>query len=538
MNKKWIWISLVVIATLAMGGYFFGPNLVSIINIGTGEAQAQELVDASSTTVIRPAADTAQVSAAGNIEVAGQYSAMLRVSGIVTEVPVEVGDDVQAGDLLVAMDTVDLERAVQLAQLDLASAQTSLDQLLEAADPTEIASAQASLVSAQENLVDVQAGATAEELASAEATLAAAQERYQDLVDGLSEAELTQLAVSLHKAELTLQEAQDEYDRVAYKGDIGASQEAMALQEATIDYEAAKAAYEESTEPASEADLQEALSNIETAKYQLDTLRNQPTEAELASAEAQVASAEANLTNLLNGTDANDLEAAEIAVMKSKLDLEEAQEDLAQAQLLAPIDGAVLSVGVEEGEKINTDSLDAVTLTDLTDLELNVLVAEVDIPKVKVGQPVEIAIDALQDQIFKGTVSKVQPVSESSSGVVNYPITIQLDDENLDGVLPGMTAVATIYDENVEPGWLVPTNSVNEFEGEYYVMVTSDDGQQQRVQVTPGEVQGDWTVVQSPDLKTGDTVVGQVTSLINEEQEESDSGMGMLGGGGPPPGGG
>jgi len=492
MNKKWIWISVIVIAVLAAGGYYwYSTNSSTSGQSGTAgnvfaQGEQSDGTDAS-TTIVRPATDIAQVSAAGNIEVAGQYSAMLRVAGIVTKVMVEVGDTVQAGDLLIAMDTVDLERAVQIAQLNLASSQTSLDKLLEAADPAEIASAQASLASARENLADVQAGPSAEELAAAEAGLTAAQERYQDLLDGPSQAELTQLAVSLRKAELTLQQAQDDYDRVAYRGDIGASQQAMTLQDATIDYESAKAAYEQSTEPASAADLQDALSNIENAKHQLDTLRNQPTEAELASAEAQVASAESNLNNLLNGTSDTDVEAAQINVQKAQLDLEQAQDDLAQAQLLSPINGTVMAVDVEEGQKINTDSLNAVTLADLTDLELDVLVAEVDIPKVKVGQPVEIAIDALPGQTFKGTVSKVQPVSESSSSVVNYPVTIQLDDENLNGVLPGMTAVATISDESVKPGWLVPSTSVREFEGEHYVMVIRNGGQQ-RVKVTPGEM--------------------------------------------------
>jgi HlyD family secretion protein len=531
MNKKWIWISLIIITLLIVGGYFFGPGIVSMISGNGATAQAQEGESGAATTIIRPATDTAQVSAAGNIEVASQYSAMLRVAGIVTEVLVEVGDAVKAGDLLIAMDTIDLERAVQIAQLNLASSQTSLDKLLETADPAEIASAQASLASARENLVEVQAGPSAAELAAAEANLTAAQERYQELLDGPSQAELTQQAVNLRKADLALRQAQDDYDQVAYRGDIGASQQAMALQEATIDYESAKAAYEQSTEPASAAELQDALSSIENAKHQLDTLYNQPTEAEIASAEAQVANAESSLNNLLNGTSDADVESAQISVQKAQLDLEEAQDNLAQAQLLSPIDGTVMAVDVEEGQKINTDSLNAVTLANLTDLELDVLVAEVDIPNVRLGQPVEIAIDALPGQTFKGTVSKVQPVSQSSSSVVNYPVTIQLDDENLEGVLPGMTAVATIFDESAEPGWLVPSTSVREFEGEHYVMVVQN-GQRQRVKVTPGEVQGEWTVVQSPDLQAGDTVVGQVTSFINEDESNQ---RGFMMGGGPPP---
>jgi HlyD family secretion protein len=536
-KKKWIWISLAVIAILIAVGYFLGPNLLSMINgsrVAGVQAQEGQFDPANMpTTKIRPATDNAQVDAAGNIEVVSQYSAMLRVTGIVIEVPVEVGDDVAVGDLLVAMDTVDLERAVERAELNLASAQAQLDELREAADPVDIASAQASLSSAQENLAEVKAGPSAEELTAAEANLAAAQERYQELLAGQSEAELIQLGVDLQKKTLALQQAQEDYNRVAYKGDIGASAEATALQEATFDYDAAKAAYEEATAPASEADLQEALSSIQDAKHQLDTLRNQPTEAELASAEAQVASAEAQLADLLDGASESELRTAELNLAEAQLDLEEAQEDLTRARLLSPMDGTVLAVDVEEGQKVNTDSLNAVTLADLTQLELNVIVAEVDIPKVKVGQSVEISIDALPDRTFKGTVSQIVPVSESDSGVVNYPVTIRLDDENLEGVLPGMTAVATILNESIEPGWLVPANSVREFEGENYVMVVRDE-QRQRVKVTPGELQGEWMVVQSPDLQAGDEVVGQVTSFLDED-EGMQRGFGPMGGGGPPP---
>jgi HlyD family secretion protein len=536
-RKKWIWISLVVIAILGVGGYFFGPKLVSTTKNRTTAAQAQasqsDPTAAITTTVtIRPAVDSSKVSAAGNIDVINRYSAMLRVAGIVTQVPVVVGDDVKKGDLLVAMDTVDLQRAVDVAQLNLDSSQAALDKLSEAATPSKIAAAQASLASVRENLIKVKAGPTAEEKAAAEATLKAAQQRYQDLVNGPTQAVLTQKAAALHKAEITLKDAQGAYDRIAYRDTVGQSSQAIALQNATIDYDTTKAAYEEATAPASAADLQDAQKNIETAKYQLNLLRNAPTAADLASAESQVASAESNLADLVNGPSAVDLKSAQINVQKSQLDLDQAQSDLAQAQLLSPMDGTVMEVGVAEGQKINTDSLNAVTLANLKELELNVTVAEVDIPKVKVGQPVEISIDALQGRTFKGTISKVVPVSQSSSTVVNYPVTIKLTDTNLDGVLPGMTAVATIFDEKAKSGWLVPTTAIYDYEGTKNVTVVRK-GLRQRVQVTPGEVQGEWTVVQSPDLQTNEVVVGKVSSFVNNNNRNG--GFGPGGGGGRPP---
>jgi multidrug efflux pump subunit AcrA (membrane-fusion protein) len=156
-------------------------------------------------------------------------------------------------------------------------------------------------------------------------------------------------------------------------------------------------------------------------------------------------------------------------------------------------------------------------MADLTALELTVNVAEVDISKLREGQPASVTIDAVPDQVFTGEVVWIAPSSESDSGVVNYPVTVRLNDVDLAaGSRPGMTAVATIADERMEAGWLVPSSSLVEFEGETSISVIRN-GQRVRVTVTPAQTQGEWTVVQSSDLQAGDKVVGEVASFLDEE---------------------
>jgi len=143
-------------------------------------------------------------------------------------------------------------------------------------------------------------------------------------------------------------------------------------------------------------------------------------------------------------------------------------------------------------------------------------VAEVDISRVQLGQNVEIGIDALPDQQFNGVVSRIAPASDAEGGVVNYPVTVRLDSSDLTGVRPGMTAVATMTSGQDDLGWLVPTNSLVEYEGETTVLVMRR-GERTRVTVVPQATQGEWTVVQSPELQEGDQVVGQVASFLDEE---------------------
>ncbi len=84
--------------------------------------------------------------------------------------------------------------------------------------------------------------------------------------------------------------------------------------------------------------------------------------------------------------------------------------------------------------------------------------------------------------------------------------------------------------------WLVPTNALQTSGSNTVVQVVRDQ-QTKTVTVTPGAVQGEWTIVESPDLQANDLVVGSVTS--QSDQQSSFAGAPPDGGaagmmGGPP----
>lgn len=530
MKSKKLWTILIALMILAGTAVYTQDSLLSLLGGMSGQVAAQTTTT-SQTVTVRSATDTTQVSAAGNIAVADEQSLVFQAEGIVSQINVEPGDTVKAEDILVTLDTTSLEREVERAQLSLETSQNELTQLQEPASEAEIASAKATLAAAAENLAELQAGPTAADLAAAQSALTAAQSSYDDLLAGASEAEVTELSADVHKAYITLQQAQEAYNQISYQNNIGSTQEAMDLQTATIDYDTAKAALEVSTAAASEADIQAALQSIKEAQANLAALA--ATQSEVTSASAEVAEAQANLDTLLDGPSTAEVEAAELTIAQAQLDLEEAQANLEQAQLLAPVDGTILTVGVETGQQATAETT-AVTLADLSDLELTLNVAEVDIPKVELGQAAEITLDALPGQSFSGLVSRIVPASSSDSGVVNYEVVLQLDDlTSAAGVLPGMTAVATIKGDSTENTWLVPTNALVEAEGQTTIVVVRD-GQESRISVTPGTVQGEWTTVQSTELQSGDQVVGSVTSLLAQESSSSNQMSPDMGGGAPP----
>jgi multidrug efflux pump subunit AcrA (membrane-fusion protein) len=156
-------------------------------------------------------------------------------------------------------------------------------------------------------------------------------------------------------------------------------------------------------------------------------------------------------------------------------------------------------------------------------LELAVNVAEVDIDQIQVGQAAEITIDALQGEQFTGEVVRYNPVSNGGTGVVNYKVTLRLDGAAIQGVLPDMTAVAKLVNTQAASGWLVPTTALTT-DGPATTVNVFRNGEAQRVVITPGVQQGEWTVVQSAELQAGDEVVGAVASYEGNGEDLADFG--------------
>jgi len=546
-GARWLW-GLLIVGMLAGGVYYAWnytalpsqvPWLSAQVTTATAPAAASAQTELPTVTIQKADLVVSQVSASGNIELIETRPVVLETGGIVASVAVKVGDTVQRGDVLLTLDTTALERAARLAELTVESAQNQLAEVMEAASESQIAVAEAALLEAKENLADVLDGPGSTEIAAARSALVAAQATYNELVAGPSQAELTQLAANVKTAEIAVATAQSAYNQIAWKTDAGTSTEAADLQSATITLESARAAYAQSTASASTSDLQSALSSIQNAQASLDALLKSPTAAEVATAEAQLAEAQATLDELLAGPTATELRSTQLTLEQALVALEEAYAALASATVLAPTDGVVMTFDAVVGAQVSAGA-EVATLADTTQLELTINVSELDIPRVRAGQAAQVAIDALPGKTYGGEVAAIAPASDANSNAVVYPVTIQLQEIAGAGVMPGMSAVGVLLDETLDAAsnWLVPTNSIRQQNGVSIVRLVRD-GQPLPIEVTTGAVQGEWTVVQSPELREGDQVLGSVASYVNRNSSRFQmGGMGIPGAGmgGPPPG--
>lgn len=529
---KWVAIVLVVMVVAVAGYSWYSGQSLLPGRATPGQMQTQapgaQTDTVTATVEIRPAESViGRVSAAGHIALSSRRYVVLEGSGLVTHVNYYVGDTVEVGDALIILDTTDLERALRRAELTVEASKNSLAQLAEEPDANEIARAEAELIAAQENLKTVEAGPTQREVDAARATLSSAWARYNELTAPMSEAQRTQLEAQRRSAEITMRETQREYDKIRWQGDAGMSSQAAELQRATIEYERINAEFELSAAGADQSEIQSALASAQDAQKQLDDLLAKPTDAELASAAAQVAGAQATLDALKKGASVLEVQSVQIQLEQALVDLEEAHANLQKAQVIAPSSGVVIQLDAQVGQRLAAGEVVAV-LANPQELELPVQVAEVDIDEIRIGQAAEITIDALLGRPFQGEVARIAPVSSDTSGVVNYQVTIRLTDDDLAGVRPDMTAVAEFIDSAASGGWLVPTSSLRQENGETVVAVVRN-GQTLDVGVTPGAVQGEWTVVQSLALQSGDQVVGGVASYVDQDNAFGFGGPGSRG---------
>jgi HlyD family secretion protein len=221
--------------------------------------------------------------------------------------------------------------------------------------------------------------------------------------------------------------------------------EAVALQQATASYKAAKATYDAIANGPTVEDLAVAQSQVDAAQAAVGVVETgvASAQAAVAMAESDAAQAQARLDLLKAGARPEDVAIAEAAVSQAQAALDAAKTSLAQAQLSAPFDGTVGALWRRAGEIVQPGQ-DVIALGDVGALHVETTdLRETDVARLQVGQPVDVTFDALPNRVFKGTIARIAPMATTDKGSVNYTVTIDLD--QLDPAMRwGMTAFINI----------------------------------------------------------------------------------------------
>ena len=173
------------------------------------------------------------------------------------------------------------------------------------------------------------------------------------------------------------------------------------------------------------------------------------------SANASVIAAQQALEQATSGPEEAEVDAArlqveqaEIALEQSRFSLQLAEDALAEAELVAPGGGTVLTVEVAPGAMVGAGT-PVVTLLDAEGLEFQTTnLSERDVAQIVPGQAAEVTLKAYPDDTIEATVARVGVQAGPAVGdAATFPVFLELGATELD-IRPGMTGRAEIRSEN------------------------------------------------------------------------------------------
>lgn len=480
------------------------------------------------------------VKGLGRVAATDEATMYFKQSGRLKRLHVELNQQVKKGDLLAELEIGNLGTQVSQAQLNLDIARLNLQKAVDRSntvDPSvrtaaaRVAQAEASRAQAVAALQRARSGATPADLQAAEATIADARAKLEKAQADLSKLqapkssdELAGARAALDKARSVRDQAQGAYDRISSRPDAAGRPEAVALQQATSDFEAAQARLNVASAGAKPEEITVAEKAVESAQAALNSaiarraqVASGPPATDVSTAEANLQSANANLEAARADYEAKvaaagastsnyDVQIAQKQVELSEVSLKTLEEQLADSRLVAPFDGLVTSTSGREGDLVNAYT-PVVVMANPQSILIALEVNPQDLNKVTLGQPAVLSLDTFKGQKFDGKVIGL-PNASAGPQPQNLARTVKISFEPPGPVDLGALANVTITTQKKDDVIVVPNAAIRRFGGRKYVQIIADNGRKREVDVETG-IQTEQETEIIKGIKEGARVVSQ-----------------------------
>lgn len=479
----------------------------------------------------------------------------------VTEVFVELGDEVQEGDIICTFDSSDIESALADARNNY-----SVNQQLDALDNYETEYTE-TVEDAENSLEEARATRDAYKIAYEEA-VSAEEEALNALNEVESQYAVEELKSAYDSAASALKSALEEELRTS-SGTSGESTEnpedTGTGSTGTAEDTAGSGGTEDSGNAASSGgyqilDLESYLSSVTaipdscSAAYETYTSAKSAYEtAEKAISDAQTAyqQAQANTSSAYSAYEQAQLQEQLVTEDDALNQIESYEEQLEDCTVYAAMSGTITELNVEAGGVFTGGTI--YEIQDVHNFIVEATVDEYDVVDIEEGQTAYIVTDSLGDEELEGEVTYVAAVGTSgqtmgsASGTASYEVQITIN-EPQDKLRSGMTASVSIALEESKDTLAVPYDCVQTNEAGESVIYVDDNGERKEVTVETGIETDYYIEVSSDEISEGMTVYlstplvqsgsGTENASDGEEAVTFDFGGDMGGGGGMPSGGG
>ena len=174
-------------------------------------------------------------------------------------------------------------------------------------------------------------------------------------------------------------------------------------------------------------------------------------DADLEGAKARVAKLQASLDLLNLGARPEKIAAARAEVEEAEARYKEAERVLKNCEVLAPIDGTILTKVADKGALVSPMSFNVAagicTMADLRNIEAEIEVPEKQIKLIKIGYDCQIVADADQTRPYRGYVDRIMPIADDSKNVIKVRVKVILPADEPPGsfLKPKMSVVVNVY---------------------------------------------------------------------------------------------
>lgn len=429
-SRKTLFVVLFVILIIAGGGYAYYTFFQETEDVAVEETLQTSRARLGDLIIY--------ASGSGTLIVGNEIELGFGTSGTVAELHVQVGEEVQAGDVLaIQADREQLEAAVASDQLAVRNAEKALQDLYDNAD----------LVSAQALL----------DLAQAQEALEDTEYTWYVMQEGNRASQST---IDAAKAELVLAQNKLDQAQEEYNMQYGKPKDDPARAQAITKLAAAQANYDSK------------LRNLNWYLGAPTEIDQALLDADVAMARARLAETQRNYERVKDGPDADDIAKAELELDNAEAKLAVSQDNLDESIITAPVDGTILTVNAGVGQSVSGSFI---TMANFNQLHLEIFLDETDMGNIAVGYETEVIFDALPDLVFTGHVIQVDPSLYRSGQVSTIHGLVVLDENaaiDLSKLLIGMNASVDVIGGRAEGVVLVPVEALRELSpGEFAVFV-------------------------------------------------------------------
>ena len=198
---------------------------------------------------------------------------------------------------------------------------------------------------------------------------------------------------------------------------------------------------------------------------------------------------------------------------------EQAVSNTNDTNIYSPIDGYIIGKPTPVGQTISSGISTPqviMSVANLDKMQIQTMVDESDIGRIKLGQKVEFSVDSYNNDTFTGTVSLISKSATTTNNVIYYKVYVDVD--NSEGKLfPTMTARTGIIINEAKDTLMVQNNCIfHDGKRTYVKKYDEATGQSTKVDVKVGLAGSDKTQITSSELRQGDKLEVRVAKATQK----------------------